>query len=247
MKLHAGFACGYLEIVSDTRAHNADSFSSIMSKGSTSIIAKRKVMFIVLITSRIDLYMRDPRPRFKDKVKKSFAFDHESTVYCCNDVWGGAPPFSLCVTRNGNTLVLVASSSHEMRQWVKAIEECLKEQQLVLRSQLMKQSRKNRSWNMRKVELGQTSLTYTSGFGVRYAIQSHIMLSSRAFVVDQQHPNYPFVFGICTGEITVLFAASSQDEKDKWLKEVEARILQQKVSHDRHKNQSDFRGYLVCS
>ncbi|ETW10293.1 hypothetical protein, variant [Aphanomyces invadans] len=217
MHAHHDYTCGFLQ-KSPPPPNSATPFSGHLTR-----------VFLVLITSRIDIYQQDPRPTFKTAIHSSFPFDRKTKVLDCCDVYSGLPPYTFSVTTNGNTILLTAETYDDMLSWLDAIRDCLEHQAHILRGVLWKKSarRPQQPWTQRDVELGHVSLTYVSTLVDMEATRGHA-----------------HVFGISSGESTITFGAPSAEIKDKWLKEIEIRIAKQRIQRRVFEKPTDFAGFV---
>ncbi|RQM31264.1 hypothetical protein B5M09_004316 [Aphanomyces astaci] len=234
MHAHHDFTCGFLD-KSRPPPNSATPFSGHLTR-----------VFLVLITSRLDIYKHDPRPSFKAAIHDSFPFDRKTKVLDCADVYSGLPPFTFSITTNGNTMLLTATSYDDMLLWLDAIRNCLDNQVHILRGTLWKKSarRPQQPWVPRDVELGHISLTYVTT-RLHQRVRNHVKLTSRSFVVNLEATRgHAHVFGISTGDSTITLAAPSADVKARWLKEVEIRIAKQRIQRRVFQKPFDLAGFV---
>ncbi|KAF0682615.1 Aste57867_25252 [Aphanomyces stellatus] len=234
MHAHHDFTCGFLS-KGRPPPNSVTPFSGKLTR-----------VFFVLITSRLDYYHKDPRPSFKANINGTFLFDKNTKVQDCSDLYSGLPAYTFSVTTNGDCMLLTAESHDEMTDWLDAIRECIENQVHILRGTLWKKTAKRpkQPWIPRDVELGHVSLTYvTQQFHLK--VRNHVKLTSRSFVVDLEPMRHAHVFGICTGESSITFAAATAHDKDRWLREIEIRIAKQRIHWRTFQKPSDLAGHDI--
>ncbi|OQR93968.1 hypothetical protein ACHHYP_02001 [Achlya hypogyna] len=205
-------------------------------------------LFFLLTPSRMEYYLGDPRPRFKQPIMGSFAFDAQSEVFACSDVWPGLPPHSFCISTDGQNLVLSAASHGELTEWLEHIRWTLDHFSTLVRGVLLKKSDKYpmKPWTQRIVELGETCLSYVDAQPGAKNVRNHIRLTGHASVSDlPATKQYNHVFGITTAHTTLVFSALSAEAKEHWMAEIEIRILRHKVVLHRLAKASDLEGSLT--
>ncbi|OQS05579.1 phosphatase 1 regulatory subunit [Thraustotheca clavata] len=226
---------------------NGSLFSKISTPPTPDFNIGAMRLFFILTPSRMDYYLVDPRPQFKQPIAGSFAFDQHTQVFDCSEVWPGLPSHTFCISTNGQNLVLSAKNHDEMSEWIRCVSKTLAAFPMLLRGVLLKKSTKypRRAWSKRLVELGETCLSYSNIQPGAKNVRNHIRLTGHAFVCDfDDQKQYRHVFSLSSGHTTLVFSAMSLEEKQKWMTELEVRILRHRIQQLRNTKASDFAGYL---
>ncbi|CAK4717277.1 hypothetical protein AeMF1_003473 [Aphanomyces euteiches] len=216
------------------------------AKARTPFNGKLTRIFCVLITSRLDFYTKDPRPSFDAAIDGSYMFDKKTKIADCGDLYSGLPQYSFSISTNGESLLMVANTHEEMQLWLDAIRECIEHQVHIVRGTLLKKfnRRPKQPWAPREIELGHVSLTYLTS-RLQDKVRNHVKLTSRSFVVDlAPMANHDYVFGICSGESSITFAAPTAEDKERWIREIEIRIARQRIHWRYFQKPSDLVGVV---